>query len=666
MKFECALLLLGAWSPRCLALPRAASSTTSREPADGIASVGQRRLNGKFLHITDIHPDPFYKVYTSTDDEHACHRGRGPAGYYGAETSDCDTPVHLVDATFKWIEENLKDEIDFIIWTGDSAKHDNDDQIPRTRKQVKHQNRLIADKFAGVFGEGKHGKKGFSIPIVPTLGNNDVLPHNIFKQGPNKWTKTYLDIWKTFIPQDQKEDFAKGGYFSVEVIPNHLVVISLNTLYFFDSNLAVNGCVAKSEPGYKHFEWLRAQLDGIRQRGMKVMLIGHVPPARVDSKTDWVESCWQKYTLWQQQYRDIIVGSFYGHMNIDHFMLQDFKNIKKSFKNGKASARDIEADAVRGGTDELSISSAKDYLNDLRSYFAKIPSFSINDGVHDQREEGDDDFEDSSSWLDNNILSLFKKNKKKPKDPLDKIGGQYGERYSLTFVGPSIVPNYFPTLRVFEYNTTGLETATVAAPMDIDDELAERSLPDQFFLHEDELEDITENDIEAEKKSKKKAKFKVPKGPSKSALPGPAYSPQPLSLVSITQYFANLTHINNDFANALETEEDDDVSDERWKEGKHKGKVKKGKPHPRKFAFHVEYSTAKDKIFGLKDLTVRSYIDLAKSIGDSEKRGSAKIWHTFIKRAFVGAFDPKEIEKQFGLSNVTATDGEGGAASLEL
>lgn len=385
------------------------------------------------------------------------------------------------------------------------------------------------------------------------------------------------------------------------------------------------------------------------------MLIGHVPPARVDSKTDWVESCWQKYTLWQQQYRDIIVGSFYGHMNIDHFMLQDFKNVKKSFRNGKASARDIEMDGTRGESEELSVMSAKDYLNDLRNYFAKIPSVAVADE--------EDAYEAVSSWLDQTIFSMFKKGKKKPKDPLHKIGGKYGERYSLTFVGPSLVPNYFPTLRVFEYNTTGLDIATVAPSISSMEKRGE-SLHSEQDLFEDEADlTIDEDDVHKEK-SKKKAKFKVPKGPSRSSLPGPAYSPQPLSLTGYTQYFANLTHINNDFANALENEEDD-VSEERWKEGKHKGKVKKGKPHPRKFAYHVEYSTFKDKVFGLKDLTVRTYIDLAKSIGDSEKRGSAKMWHTFLRRAFVGAFDPKELEKDFGSWNTTSAEG-GAAGSFEL
>jgi endopolyphosphatase len=30
--------------------------------------------------------------------------------------------------------------------------------------------------------------------------------------------------------------FQRGAYFSVEVIPNALAVISLNTMYFYDSN----------------------------------------------------------------------------------------------------------------------------------------------------------------------------------------------------------------------------------------------------------------------------------------------------------------------------------------------------------------------------------------------------------------------------------------------
>ena len=46
----------------------------------------RRKLQGRFLHITDVHPDPHYRVGSS--EKKACHRGtpkegKAAAGYYG-------------------------------------------------------------------------------------------------------------------------------------------------------------------------------------------------------------------------------------------------------------------------------------------------------------------------------------------------------------------------------------------------------------------------------------------------------------------------------------------------------------------------------------------------------------------------------------------------------
>lgn len=183
------------------------------------------------LNPPDFHPDPFFKTYSSTEEEAACHRKHGPAGIYGAETSGCDSPISLVNETFKWINENLRDSIDFIIWTGDSARHDNDEKIPRTHEEVIQQNEFLVSKFAEVFGNKKTDPyNDFVIPIVPTFGNNDIMPHNIFLSGPNKWTMKYLEVWKGFIPEEQRHQFQQGGWFFVEVIPRKLAVFSLNTM----------------------------------------------------------------------------------------------------------------------------------------------------------------------------------------------------------------------------------------------------------------------------------------------------------------------------------------------------------------------------------------------------------------------------------------------------
>jgi endopolyphosphatase len=568
------------------------------------------------------------------EEEEACHRGEGPAGTYGAETTDCDSPISLINATFEWIRENLRDNIDFVIWTGDSARHDNDEQIPRSDAQVTDLNRMTVSKMIESFGRnGKDNKP--SIPIIPTFGNNDILPHNIFAPGPNKWTKTYLDIWREFIPEEQRHGFDRGGWFFVEVIPNKLAVISLNTLYFFDNNAAVDGCADRSEPGYEQMEWLRIQLHFFRQRGMKAIIMGHVPPARTESKQSWDETCWQKYTLWMHQFRDVVTGSIYGHMNIDHFFLQDSQDVDLLAYSGHANN-----DLRSAMEDEMNVQSAAAYLTELRAEWSRLPDLSKVKCLDDlDQSEGPG-------------TSKKRKEKKKKDKHLDKIGGLWGERYSLSMISPSVVPNYFPTLRVFEYNISGLDTASSASAT------------------RESISDLENNKMDQDA-DHMQARVKYPKGPSKSSPPGPAYSLQTFSLLAYTQYFANLTTINNDFTHeeAASTEESS-LQTEKWKKGKHHGKKpkEKTKPEPNDFQYEIEYDTRNDTVYGLKDLTVRSYLDLATRMGKYKHRDDvvnqgkkhnkkgkhkrrqeiSRTWFAFVGRAFVGTKDDEKLREDFG------------------
>ncbi|KAM7192233.1 Metallo-dependent phosphatase-like protein [Naviculisporaceae sp. PSN 640] len=582
----------------------------------------------------DLHPDPFYKAHSSTDEQDACHRGTGSAGYYGSEVSDCDSPYSLVNATFDWIAKNLRDDIDFVIWTGDSARHDSDEKIPRNQDQVLNSNRYVASKFFDLLADDT-ASTGMTVPVIPTFGNNDILPHNILLPGPNKWLQYYTEIWRRFIPEEQRHSFEFGGWFYVEVIPKHLAVFSLNTLYFFDRNAGVDDCANPSEPGYKQFEWLRVQLQFMRERGMKAILMGHVPPARTDSKQLWDETCWQKYTLWLQQYRDVIVSGLFGHMNIDHFMIQDTKHIDLSLLS---DAPEHKVSIREHLSDELSVESATDYLHELREGWSKLqppstsPEAPGNAGEDKRRKK--------------------KKKGKKPKDP-------WGERFSLSLVGPSIVPTYFPTLRVFEYNITGLENAALwrdsfkpvdaTAHEDVQKHLDLRGLKDEDW---EEAQSVSGNAKKKDPKHKKPSKkkpskpkdpqFVVPEPPSKSSPPGPAYSAQPLTLMGYTQWFANLTFINNltfevptsVLPSMTEEEGKGNISILEtiadwllgWRKGK-QGNKKPNNPHqpqPREFHFEVEYSTFDDKIFKLNDLTVNSFVELAYKMGQSTKKSSAK------------------------------------------
>lgn len=532
--------------------------------------------------LVDIHVDKHYG--TGTNVGQMCHGDSGDAGYFGAPGTDCDSPQSLLNATFSWIRDNIIDDIDFIVWTGDAARHDNDEQIPRTQEEVAAASQLIVQCMYDILVP-KSGleattttKRQLPIPFVPTIGNNDVMPHNIFSKAPNHWTKRLGKIWWNFIPEAQRHTFARGGWFYVEVIPDRLAVFSLNTLYFFDSNGAVDGCYEQSQPGYEHMEWLTASLEIMRRKGAKVLFIGHIPPARSGKKNSWDETCWQKYTLLLRQFRDVVIGSLYGHMNIDHFMFQDAAELEISEKAGDFDRWSPNPSQQRNN--DFSVSSRATYLWSLRSIFSGLPRPPFN------ARTSNDNARDSSpiNRPDRSINGYFK-----------EIGGPWAERYSLTLVSGSFVPNYFPSVRVVEYNVSGLEDLAVWSPLVDKDSVTSQAEDD------DERNDsLSEDSLASNKKKNKKKKgkgpkippFKKPTPPSSDTPPGPAYSNQPLSLLSYTQYFSNLTKINVNPAAGL--------------------------------FYETLYDTKTDKIYGLKDLTINSYLQLARQIGDGYTESSCK------------------------------------------
>lgn len=396
---------------------------------------------------------------------------------------------------------------------------------------------------------------------------------------------------------------------------------------------------------------------------MKAIISGHVPPARNDDKTNWDETCWQKYALWMRQYRDVIIGSLYGHMNIDHFMLQDFHNIRFDVMNGAATPESFAS--IEGNA--FSAASEANYLVSLRKIWSNLPRAPGKESSKHQRKQNER-FE-------------------------EKIGGEWAERYAVSHVAPSIVPNYFPTLRIFEYNTTGLDLDSISEKLPV---LVE---PDKAMLDEDAIVDANKN------KKKKRPKFIVPDGPSKSAPPGPAYSPQTLSLLGYKQYYANLTYIQDDF----EPSPNASLDEARWRKGKHHGKNPKHRePQPRRFEYELEYDTmAHGDAYGMGNgTTVRKWVELAARIGrpnsggssgpseaipelvddfeetdvaesieliesvdvhwasdemkmimktkkkhkgkKKHKHGKNELWGAFVERATVGTLGPQEVDARFG------------------
>uniref|UniRef100_A0A1D1XWA1 Endopolyphosphatase n=1 Tax=Anthurium amnicola TaxID=1678845 RepID=A0A1D1XWA1_9ARAE len=408
-------------------------------------------LHGNFLHITDFHPDPHYinnvtaksrchKHLRPTSDKPE-HMLRGISGPWGAPATICDSPLGLIDATFEWLDKNWKNKLDFIIWTGDNSRHDNDENIPRTPTEIFQLNKLIADKFLKTFLNKKEYAPHF-IPIVPSIGNNDIYPNRIMGAGPNEVLTVLHDIWSPFIPKGQHKTFINGGYYYREVIPGKLIVVSLNTLYFYKSNAAVNGCMVKGQPGTIEMEWLNDVLVNARKNGMKVYLTGHIAPRA----KQYTVSCYKKYGRLSLKYQDIILGHFYGHSNMDHFFFISANGIKKDNPNPKED-------------DEVLLMDDEDLYEE-----------DDDNGDDDNGDDDNETVEHQGGQINKQANEKVETNVKDIKEYMKKLLNHYltlppltddiVKEYAVVHINPSIIPTFFPALRIFNYNTTEIKVNT--------------------------------------------------------------------------------------------------------------------------------------------------------------------------------------------------------------
>ncbi|GAA5898204.1 hypothetical protein JCM6882_000103 [Rhodosporidiobolus microsporus] len=501
-------------------------------PPSAARAAAPRPLTGRFLHLTDLHPDPYYREGASEDE--ACHfkakkkkkkhrgkkgkhGGKGvvseeveegedgeddtglevrgkkdkkedkprTAGYWGLPVSDCDTPLTLLNSTFDWLAANFRDRVDFVVWTGDNARHDIDTRLPRSLPEIFDLNTYVVDRLRAAFGD--------EVTIVGSIGNNDIYPHNVMFPGPSKITSTFLSLWTSrgLIPEHHAHTFARGGYYSVS--PSHpllhdkLLLVSLNTIYFYARNTVVDGCppfdedvafaggvgarerfrasilpsnsslpvphpsspsssaafssllsslrassglARELDPGTEQLLWLEQQLVLARAGGMQVWLTGHVPPGTPGGGENWYAGCGGRYGELVREFGGTVVGQLFGHMNVDHFT---FLTPPSSSSSSSSSLSAADASSPADEPSPLSsVTSAPSLPDLLFGLYRSLPSFSS-----------------SSSFF-----SFTKGKKHKHKGKKHKKGEKKAnlDDYAVVHVNPSVVPTYAPAVRVWEYN----------------------------------------------------------------------------------------------------------------------------------------------------------------------------------------------------------------------
>ncbi|KAJ3327468.1 Endopolyphosphatase [Blyttiomyces sp. JEL0837] len=353
-------------------------------------SINDRPI--QFIHITDFHLDPFYNPRSSPSS--SCHKTlrfrKSIESHYGVPGSGCDSPKELVLDTIDFIDQQFlnvqggngsngssESILDFVLWTGDSSRHDRDDSMPKGKDEVFKQNMEIVSILQPL----SHHHK---IPILPSIGNWDTYPTSQLASSPND--TTLLKLWETWNPlfhshadtkylnsseaanafEEVRESFLRGGFYRWPVLPGVLEVVSINSLSFFEENGLVRDCgVFKSGKSLNDFDslkkkknkgkgkkrkqrddgsgnssgeeeesidlpsagetqlfWLENVLSSARSRGVKVIIVGHVPPVTADGPL-YRPNCLEWFTYFSGEYSDVILTQYYGHINRDmvHFVM---------------------------------------------------------------------------------------------------------------------------------------------------------------------------------------------------------------------------------------------------------------------------------------------------------------------------------------------------------
>ncbi|KAJ3384973.1 Endopolyphosphatase [Entophlyctis sp. JEL0112] len=180
------------------------------------------------------------------------------------------------------------------------------------------------------------------IPVIPTIGNWDVFPVSSLAAAPND--PQLVSLWSVWEPlfiggmdiiefEEAKSTFLHGGYFSRTVLDGLISVISINTLLFFNENPLASACAAfnllphserpfdPANPPDAHLIWLENQLLLARQADRRVILQGHVSPQGSDGVPVYTDSCYQWVIYFLGEYSDVIISSYFGHINKDLIQL---------------------------------------------------------------------------------------------------------------------------------------------------------------------------------------------------------------------------------------------------------------------------------------------------------------------------------------------------------
>uniref|UniRef100_A0A2C9JLN6 Sphingomyelin phosphodiesterase n=1 Tax=Biomphalaria glabrata TaxID=6526 RepID=A0A2C9JLN6_BIOGL len=218
--------------------------------------------------------------------------------------------------TLRLLRTHFPISFDYIIWTGDLPPHN-------VWNQSRTDQVTTLKTIVGLFHKYFPNK-----PVFPSLGNHESSPVNSFpppyvtNNESIAWLYDALaDQWKQWLPTGALETVRWGAYYVTSPFPG-LRIISLNMNYCNNQNWWM---LLNSTDPADELQWLISVLQAAENDGVKVHILGHIPPGIDDCLKIW---SWNYYNI-ISRYQNSIAGQFFGHTHFDSFsVFYDIETLK--------------------------------------------------------------------------------------------------------------------------------------------------------------------------------------------------------------------------------------------------------------------------------------------------------------------------------------------------
>uniref|UniRef100_A0A8B9Q630 Sphingomyelin phosphodiesterase n=1 Tax=Apteryx owenii TaxID=8824 RepID=A0A8B9Q630_APTOW len=212
-------------------------------------------------------------------------------------------PLHTIEALLAQLR-GAAPPFDAVYWTGDIPAHD--------VWQQRREDQLLALRTV----TGLLRKHLGALPVYPAVGNHEATPVNAFPppyvrgNQSSAWLYDAMALaWQDWLPPAALETLRVAGFYTLQVWPG-LRLVSLNMNFCSQANFWL--LINSTDPAGQ-LQWLVGVLEAAEQRGEKVHIIGHIPPAHCLRSWSW------NYYRIVNRFEGTIAAQFFGHTHVDEF-----------------------------------------------------------------------------------------------------------------------------------------------------------------------------------------------------------------------------------------------------------------------------------------------------------------------------------------------------------